>query len=146
MFKLYHFFLLNVQNERGSLSLKKQWGFKRHRLFYLIYLYTISNLYLYTVKTQSNGGTLVNSYLMGLYMCWYLLLTFIPPDAVVLWRADVGDADQRSEPLPRGGPLWHNTLLTEGQEASPAAVLPWSFVSSQNKSIILLALFIQFKE
>lgn len=49
-------------------------------------------------------------------------------DAVVLWCSDMGDADQRSESLPRRGPIWYNTLPPEGQEASAASVLPWPSV------------------
>lgn len=62
--------------------------------------------------------------------------TFRPlSDAVVLWRADVGDADQRSESLPGRGPVRYNTLPPERPEASTASVLSGSSVSSQTETV-----------
>lgn len=51
-------------------------------------------------------------------------------DAVVLWCSDVGDADQRSESLPRRGPIRHNTFPPERPQASTASVLSRPSVSS----------------
>ena len=81
-------------------------------------------------KNHDTKSWPVNS--CSMVMCVAVCLELTIPtslDAVVFWCADVGDADQRREPLPRGGPLWHNTLLAQGQEATAATVLPWPFVS-----------------
>lgn len=47
---------------------------------------------------------------------------------VVLWGSDVGVIDTRSEPLPRGRPVWHHTLPLEGAETPSATVLSRSTV------------------